>query len=80
MAVRVLWALMRPTIPDQPLPSDQEPCFSSGLSTQTLLNYAVGISVSDHAFWTHVVVLSPVLPLTLVRWTDLGTGWLLCLV
>lgn len=29
---------------------------------------------------THVVVLSPVLPLALVCWMDLGSGWFLCLL
>ena len=51
MAVRVLWALMSLTGPDQLLPSAQEPCFSSELGTRSLPELCYG-HVSELAFWT----------------------------
>lgn len=82
MAAGVPWALMSLTGPDQPLPCAQKPCFSSGLCTQSLPELCCGhvylwpCLLDGHMLYSP----SPVLPLTLVCWMDLGTGLLLRLV
>lgn len=53
MALRVLGALLNLTDTDQLLPALQETSFSSGLGTQSWPDYAVGMFLSDLAFWMH---------------------------
>lgn len=53
MALRVLGALLDLTDTDQLLPVLQETSFSSGLGTQSWPDYAVGMFLSDLAFWMH---------------------------